>query len=362
MNAFYSWLHYSLSPTVLVIFSVLYLYLFGDIQLFILTSLFVYLFACSRVFSIYTRKRMKAGLLVTYTALLPLQWVSLNVVVFDASLTGWLAHVAKLCGVFFVLMPFVIERITTSTRHTVLSVPSISEAGTISYAMMSRAKSDFRSTVEKTKQLKDSVSIDNLTEIIEDLPRHSSTSYINNESLTEAYFNQAERSLDDPYVYIVVSNTGSAASELISVFTQKPFNHVSFSFDENLDTILSYNGGEHVYPPGLNAEMIEFFNQKEGASMIVYRLHAGNEKKAAMIEQVRHINEQGSAYNLLGLVFKYSHRPNIMFCSQFVYSLLKKVDLNYFERKAELVKPTDLVELDYFRKLEFVREVSFADL
>ena len=83
------------------------------------------------------------------------------------------------------------------------------------------------------------------------------------------------------------------------------------------------------------------------------------EQKQKMLDIVKNINSEGSAYNLIGLVFKYSHRPNIMFCSQFVYSLLQKVDLAYFDKKAELVQPTDLVELDYFRKLEFVRLLTF---
>jgi len=66
-------------------------------------------------------------------------------------------------------------------------------------------------------------------------------------------------------------------------------------------------------------------------------------------------------HNLLGLVFKYSHKPNIMFCSQFVYTLLIKSGTNYFEKMAAHVKPTDFVELDYYRKLEFAYEITFGE-
>lgn len=50
--------------------------------------------------------------------------------------------------------------------------------------------------------------------------------------------------------------------------------------------------------------------------------------------------------------------PNIMFCSQFVYQMLKHVELAYFEKRSTEVRSTDLIELDYYRKLKFVYEVK----
>jgi len=359
MSRIVNWLHYSLTPVAFIAFTVFYLFVFGDYALFFMTALIVYLFAVARAFNIYSRKRMKAGLIVTYTALLLPQLISLDLVVFNPDFDGVKAILARLSGILLVLSPFVIERITTITNHTIFAVPSIQEAGTLSYSLFDRSKTDFNSAKKTISKIKNTMSPDSIKELVEDLPRHSSVSYINEGSLTPAYFEKANNSLDDPYIYIVVSNTGSAASELISVFTRKQFNHVSLSFDEHLDTIISYNGGEKIYPPGLNAEMLSFFNKKEDASVGVYRLKITVEKKKILIDTVKDINEEGSAYNLIGLVFKYSHRPNIMFCSQFVYSMLKKVDLHYFEKRPELVQPTDLVELDYLRKLEFVRLLTF---
>lgn len=77
-----------------------------------------------------------------------------------------------------------------------------------------------------------------------------------------------------------------------------------------------------------------------------------------MIQQIEKINTEGSAYNLLGLVFKASRKPNIMFCSQFVYTMLQIADLNYFDKRAAQVAPSDFIELDYGRKLEFVRRIE----
>ncbi|MCK9170679.1 MAG: hypothetical protein M0P01_09715 [Treponema sp.] len=125
-----------------------------------------------------------------------------------------------------------------------------------------------------------------------------------------------------------------------------------------METIVSYNGGEKVNPPGLNYEMLKYFNKKPDSSVIVYKLQASVEQKQKMIDKIREINKEGSAYNLIGLVFKYSWKPNIMFCSQFVYAMLQYEGLAYFTKQAAYVKPTDLIELDYYRKLEFAYEIK----
>ena len=48
-----------------------------------------------------------------------------------------------------------------------------------------------------------------------------------------------------------------------------------------------------------------------------------------------------------------------MFCSQFTYTMLELAGLNYFEKAATHVQPTDFIELDYYRNLEYVTEITF---
>ena len=55
---------------------------------------------------------------------------------------------------------------------------------------------------------------------------------------------------------------------------------------------------------------------------------------------------------------KVTPQPNIMFCSQFVYTMLELAGLNYFEKNAAHVTPTDFIELDYYRKLDFVCRID----
>ena len=194
-----------------------------------------------------------------------------------------------------------------------------------------------------------------------DMSRHNALNYVNRNSLNEKYFRVAEKSLDNGYLYIILSSTGSAAGELIRKVTKKEYAHASIAFDEELETIVSYNGGENIYAPGLNQELIEFFNKKDDANIIIYKIKADREKKQKVLDEIRKIDQMGSSYNILGLLIPYSHWENIMFCSQFVYCMLKVAGLNYFEKKPEEVKPTDFVELDYKRHLEYHGQVFVKD-
>lgn len=123
------------------------------------------------------------------------------------------------------------------------------------------------------------LSRNNLREIIQDLPRHNAFAYINNGTLPESYFREVVHTLQNGYMYLVITQSKSASSEVIGAFTDRKYNHVSLSFDRELHTIISYNGGEQVAPPGLNAEVLEQLTKREGASVMVYRLLATYEQK-----------------------------------------------------------------------------------
>jgi hypothetical protein len=216
-----------------------------------------------------------------------------------------------------------------------------------------------KKVIEKSKR---TLSKENIDELKNDLPRHNSFRYVNKGSLTDEYFELAYDTLNDSNIYIIISNTGSPASEIISMFTRKQYNHASLSFDKELKTIISYNGGEKLYPPGLNMETIKYFNKKQDASVIVYSLEINIEKKRTIIDEIKKINGQGSAYNLFGLVSKHSFKPNIMFCSQFVYKMLRIAGVNYFEKEGGQITPTDLIELDYEKKLKYEFKIKFNEI
>jgi len=284
------------------------------------------------------------------------------IVIFSGEQTGILFIFQKFIGISLIIVPFFTLYLNYLYSFQNRFFPAVQDATAISFEMMKEAYSRAGSLKDTIAKSKDSLNRDNLTEIAKDIPRHSYTKYLNKNTLTHAFFTECEDSLEDEHLYIVISSTGSSGSELISVFTRKEYNHVSISFDRELKTILSYNGGGNLYPPGLNKEQLEFFRKKEDASMLVYSLKAPKEKKQIVLDKIKEINSNGSAYNLVGLVTKVSVRPNIMFCSQFVYSILRFAGLGYFTEKAASVRPSDFIERDYFRKLDFCYEIKFNAL
>lgn len=333
--------------------------IFGNLPIFIIIYVYFAIFMAIRTLIGRFSKEVKISLISAYFLLMACQITFCASIVFAGRTSGITYYLCKLFAAVIILLPLMVERFITSNKHTEFYPPSVEDITAISFEQLKNNMDKIVSVAQNINKVKDTITPHNLRATIGDLHRHSSTEYINNGTLTKNYFDLANSSLDDPYIYIVISNTGSAASEIISLFTQKQFNHASLSFDKELKTIISYNGGINVYPPGLNPEIIEAFHQKKDASILVYRLAATREQKSVIVDKVREINCDGSAYNILGLITKKSYKPNIMFCSQFVYKMLKFAGLNYFEKKDGNVRPTDLIELDYYKKLEHCYEINF---
>ena len=340
-------------------FIMVVLLFYGDKALFALAYILITALMISRTLKVEEESKSRISLIIVYTGVLVLKLLFNSSGIFGNGILGIPPSVAKIIGVILIYIPFMIDHFVTVKRYTRFLFPSMDEIASFSFNTFRSNRDNIKGKLGAVHKARKSMSRQNIDEVLRDIPRHSSRRYINNGSLTNEYFEQAYQSLDDPYVYIIISNTGSAASEMISLFTNKEYNHASISFDYDLKTIISYNGGEKVYPPGLNAEMVEYFNKKSDASIMVYKLKTNSPQKKLLIDEIKKINEEGSAYNLLGLLLRYSHKPNIMFCSQFVYKMLKMADLHYFEKKETNVKPTDFVELDYRRQLEFAYEIQF---
>jgi hypothetical protein len=345
---------------IIIAFILLELFFFGNLALFNLAYIAEWVIISVRTIRGGSRKRTKTIMIVAYAMILAFQIVLCVFVVFpNTHHMLIIRYIRRGFGVLVFFLPVVVGRYINMGKYNSFYLPSVSEAFTVSFSDAKDGARLIASAVDKVRSTGGKFTIDRMKEIAKDIPMHNPLSYINGDSLTEQYFTAAHAALDDPNIYIAVSRTGSAASEIISAFTQKDFNHASLSFDRDLKTIISYNGGERVYPPGLNYEMIEYFNKIEESSIMVYRLPATRSQKLKILEQIDKINREGSAYNTLGLLFKYTHKPNIMFCSQFVYTMLESAGLAYFEKEGASVKPTDLIELDYYKKLDFAYEIRF---
>lgn len=340
---------------------ILGLLLFGTLDIFVAAYFSIFLFIAISTAVSQLKIFVKIGMIFTSLVILVLQGIITETLFPNTeNITVFTLFFHRALSVIILWLQPIIAKILFISIQSRFHFSSFKETPIISFSELKVNSQKIKEKVSELQNIKKSFSFENIKEIIDDLPRHSSFKYINDGTLSEEYFIEAENSLDDPFIYIIVSKTGSAASEVISVFTKQEYNHASISFDRDLKTIISYNGGEKIFPPGLNHEMVEFFSKKGDSSIIVYSLSCTREQKQNIIEKIRKINEEGSAYNMLGLIFKYSHKPNIMFCSQFVYNVLEKGGLSYFESKGASVTPSDLVEQDYYKKLNFEYEIHLG--
>lgn len=255
---------------------------FGTIQLFILCAVLITLYLLVK--ALMTRqysRRFKVTLSIAYIALMIGQILFFsNTFILS---TGWRLLAGRGVSALILLVPFLLEFAVSRSNNDRFYLPKLGQMATISFAEFKKNEARLKAAMAGADRMKNILSADNVKELMGDLHRHSAMRYINEGSLDREYFWRAEQSLADPALYIVISNTGSPASELISLFTQKQFNHASLSFDSDLTTIISYNGGEKVYPPGLNPEMVEAFHKKADASVLVYRLPVTRAQKERVI-------------------------------------------------------------------------------
>jgi hypothetical protein len=341
-----------------IIFGILLATLFvsNSVILFELTYLFINLSLIIYTFSTAGSKGNKIFSLLIYSMIFIFQSVFNNTVIFSENGDGISSMIYRIIGLMLVPMPFIVGHLFSEIKNT--NFPSVEDIKVFTFGEIAENINSVKRVIEKSKR---TLSKENIAELKNDLPRHNSFRYVNKGSLTDEYFELAYNTLNDLNIYIVISNTGSPASEIISMFTGKQYTHASLSFDRELKTIISYNGGEKLYPPGLNRETIKYFNKKKDSSVIVYSLEINAEKKRTIIDEIKKINGQGSAYNLFGLVLKRSFKPNILFCSQFVYKMLRIVGVNYFEKDGGKITPTDLIELDYEKKLKYEYRIRFNE-
>lgn len=351
----------SLILLLMIVIAVIALFLGGDYSSYNLVYIFSFIFLFFFTLFSSSTAVQKIITIVIYALIMVAQILVNTYLIRPLEGPQIIYQLNRLLGVLLVFIPFLVERLFSQKRMNIFMALTLEEPSAIPYSLLLYDRDALVSNIERIRNAGKVLSRVHLDEIIQYLPRHSSFSYVNNGSLTDEYFRKACSALDDGYMHLVVAKTKTAPSEFLGLFTGRQYNHVSISFDKDLHTAVSYNGGQKVAPPGMNPELLEQLTQNNGSAVLVYRLPASREQKRMILDQIKEINTEGSAYNLLGLALKFSYQPNIMFCSQFVYTMLKCAGLQYFEMRPAQVKPSDFVELDYYRKLEFAYEISLRN-
>lgn len=159
-------------------------------------------------------------------------------------------------------------------------------------------------------------------------------------------------------IYILLTDTGSVLTRLIKTYTHRPYNHVSLSFDPDLDTLYSFGRKNPNNPffAGFVEESIYrgTFKKFKNTKCMVLKYAVSEFHYEQLQDNIHYFveNKQKYTYNFLGLLgaavnMKVS-RKNAYFCSEFVADVLYRSDLNIWDVPPHRVRPYDFGEDDRF--------------
>lgn len=166
-------------------------------------------------------------------------------------------------------------------------------------------------------------------------------------------------------VYVLLTDTGTLFTRLIKLFTNKPYNHASISFDSELSEVYSF-GRKTASNPFIGGFVKE--DVKKGlfkqADCVIYSFTATEDEVQKMRRYINEIEAQKGEYRynfmgLFGVLFnKPMKRKKAFFCSQFVASVLNECSSIDFKKPLSLIAPNDLQQLS---KFQFLYEGELAD-
>lgn len=180
-------------------------------------------------------------------------------------------------------------------------------------------------------------------------------------------------------IYIMVSYTGTILSNLIRLYTNKEYTHVSISLDIELMELYSF-GRLNPYNAFIGGFVKEgkdigTFKRFKNTKVAIYSLDVADENYRnvkQMIDTIKR-NKEEYKFNLLGLFLvafhKRIYRRKAFYCAEFVKYILEKsksIDRNL----PEIVKPEDFekingIRLEYkglLRNYHYKKTYSFKKL
>ena len=154
-------------------------------------------------------------------------------------------------------------------------------------------------------------------------------------------------------VYILLTDTGTLFTRTIKLYTKARYNHVSISFDRDLNSLYSF-GRLNPYNPvngGFVQENIRkgTFARFRNTTFSLYEFDIDEETFFKMKKMINEFetNRELYKYNLLGLIAVILNIPfereKAFFCSQFVAFLFQKSGADIFGKPCSLVTPVDFL-------------------
>lgn len=173
-------------------------------------------------------------------------------------------------------------------------------------------------------------------------------------------------------IYIVLSRTGTMFSNIIALFTQKEYSHVSLSLDSSFTQMFSFGRKipTKVLPAGLVEENLYdgVFAMYPKSRCLICKVNITDEQFVFLQTEIDKFfkNKDNYKYSILGTVTAYFNKPYkreyYYFCSQFVSELLINSGIYKTDKLPEVIKPMDLLEIDNIEIIYegFIKEDNYA--
>ncbi|MFD2044340.1 hypothetical protein ACFSTA_09725 [Ornithinibacillus salinisoli] len=152
-------------------------------------------------------------------------------------------------------------------------------------------------------------------------------------------------------IYLLFSDTGTYLSRAINYCTKQSLNHVSISFDPELNEVYSFGriNPRNPFSGGFVKENIRG-NFLKHAKCKIYSLQLTEPEYNKILSNIKEIetNAANYKYNFLGLIGILLqieiNRDHALFCSQFVATVLKDYEDFKLEKPICFVTPADIRE------------------
>jgi hypothetical protein len=169
-------------------------------------------------------------------------------------------------------------------------------------------------------------------------------------------------------IYILFSDTNTNFAKIAMKLTRDPYNHVSLSFDKSLNTLITFLdiGTEN----GLAREN-PLLRYNNSTRFELFYINITNSEFEKLLSIIKDISIKGSNYNLTSAItnsaLQLPSKKNSpidktgsysMFCSQFVYYLIKEIGLERkifaYRKSPEFVKPYDILKMSNKHFFKFI--------
>jgi hypothetical protein len=189
--------------------------LFFSNNFVLFTLAYIFTFLGMILYTLLTKNTIKSKVFLSaiYLMVMVFQLVHNTLVTFSENNNIFNSITGRMIGIIFVLVPFFINKIFSENKNKNFYLPSVQDITVLTFNEIVENINKIKEVIEKGRE---SLSKENINELLKDVPRHDSFRYINKGSLTNEYFDLAYQTMDDKNIYIVISNTGSPAVESIN--------------------------------------------------------------------------------------------------------------------------------------------------